>query len=108
MTVMETIHISKHPLVAQKLSQLREKSLKPKEVRELTRDISLLLGYEASTDITLTKGHQVSIFKLYSLYLYLSKKKIGSKSIWYLSNIRDKRESRFGTYSQIRFRLRRW
>lgn len=60
MTGMESVHVSKHPLVAQKLSQLRENNLKPKVVRELTRDLSLLLGYEASSDITITKGHQVS------------------------------------------------
>lgn len=75
MTGMEFVHVSKHPLVAQKLSQLRENNLKPKVVRELTRDLSLLLGYEASSDITITKGHQVSK-KLkrsyYTLYIFYS------------------------------------
>jgi uracil phosphoribosyltransferase len=64
MTIMESVHVSKHPIVAHKLSQLREKNQKPKAVRELTRDLSLLLGYEASNDITLTKGQQVSFFFL--------------------------------------------
>jgi uracil phosphoribosyltransferase len=62
MTLNESVHVSKHPIVAHKLSQLREKDQKPKVVRELTRDLSILLGYEASSDITLAKGQQVSFF----------------------------------------------
>ncbi|KAI8052785.1 uracil phosphoribosyltransferase-domain-containing protein [Thamnidium elegans] len=60
MTMINTIHVSKHPIVAQKLSQLREKNQAPKVVRELTSDLSLLLGYEASTDVTLKKGQMAS------------------------------------------------
>lgn len=60
MTMVDTIHISKHPIVAQKLSQLREKNQSPKVVRELTSDLSFLLGYEASTDVTLKKGQMAS------------------------------------------------
>lgn len=59
MTLSPSVHVSKHPIIAQKLSQLRDHSLKPKAVRELTRDISVLLGYEASSDITLVKGKEV-------------------------------------------------
>ncbi|CAO3655471.1 unnamed protein product [Mucor hiemalis] len=58
MTLSPSVHVSKHPIIAQKLSQLRDHSLKPKAVRELTRDISVLLGYEASSDITLVKGKE--------------------------------------------------
>ncbi|KAG2198182.1 hypothetical protein INT47_000383 [Mucor saturninus] len=60
MTLTEAVHVSKHPIVAYKLSQLREKNQKPKVVRELTHDLSLLLGYEASSDITLVKGQQAT------------------------------------------------
>lgn len=55
-----SVHVSKHPIIAQKLSLLREKNLKPKAVRELTNDLSILLGYEATQDITLKKGQTVS------------------------------------------------
>lgn len=68
MTLSPSVHVSKHPIVAQKLSQLRDHSLKPKAVRELTRDISVLLGYEASSDITLVKGKEV-IRKNYTVYI---------------------------------------
>lgn len=60
MTLNASVHVSKHPIVAFKLSQLREKNQKPKVVRELTHDLSILLGYEASSDITLVKGQEVS------------------------------------------------
>ncbi|KAI8878221.1 PRTase-like protein [Backusella circina FSU 941] len=43
--------ISTHPLVAVKLSQLRDKKLNAKETRETLHDISLLLAYEATTNI---------------------------------------------------------
>lgn len=60
MTMSNSVHVSKHPIIAQKLSLLREKNLKPKAVRELTNDLSILLGYEATQDITLKKGQTVS------------------------------------------------
>ncbi|CDH59786.1 uracil phosphoribosyltransferase [Lichtheimia corymbifera JMRC:FSU:9682] len=46
-----SLHISEHPIVAIKLSQLREAANSPKVVRELMRDLSLLLGYEASSTL---------------------------------------------------------
>ena len=45
-------HASKHPLVAHKLSRLRDKSTDPKRFRELVREISALLVYEATTDLS--------------------------------------------------------
>ncbi|KAG0183381.1 hypothetical protein DFQ28_008870 [Apophysomyces sp. BC1034] len=49
-----TLHISRHPIVAAKLSQLREANQPSKTVREIMRDLSTLLGYEASADLKLS------------------------------------------------------
>ncbi len=42
---------SQHPLVAHKLSILRDKNTDPKTFRELIREISALLTYEATMDL---------------------------------------------------------
>ncbi len=42
---------SPHPLVAHKLTLLRNKETKPKKFRELIRELSVLLCYEATTDL---------------------------------------------------------
>ena len=47
----ETVHVSPHPLVAHKLSLLRERTTEPKKFRELVRELSWLLGYEAMADL---------------------------------------------------------
>jgi uracil phosphoribosyltransferase len=52
------IYPSPHPLVAHKLSLLRDKDTEPKKFRELIREISALLTYEATSDLVL---HQVNI-----------------------------------------------
>ncbi len=49
---MSTVHESKHPLVAHKLSRLRDKNTEPKKFRELVREIAGLLAYEATADLT--------------------------------------------------------
>jgi uracil phosphoribosyltransferase len=51
---MENVYESKHPLVAHKLSRLRDKETKPKKFRELVREISALLAYEATADLLTT------------------------------------------------------
>jgi uracil phosphoribosyltransferase len=48
---MSTVHESKHPLVAHKLSKLRDKNTEPKKFRELVREIAGLLAYEATADL---------------------------------------------------------
>lgn len=54
---MTTIYESSHPLVAHKLTRLRDKTTKPKKFRELIREISALLAYEATADLeTATKS----------------------------------------------------
>ena len=46
----ETFHVSRHPAVQHKLALLRSTSTEPKKFRELVREISWLLGYEALAD----------------------------------------------------------
>ncbi len=48
---MSNIHASTHPLVAHKLSRLRDKNTNPKKFRELVREIAALLAYEATADL---------------------------------------------------------
>jgi len=48
---MSNIHESKHPLVAHKLSRMRDKNTNPKKFREFVREISALLTYEATADL---------------------------------------------------------
>jgi uracil phosphoribosyltransferase len=48
---MSNVYASRHPLVAHKLSRLRDKSTDPKRFRELVREISALLAYEATFDL---------------------------------------------------------
>ncbi len=46
-----TVHVSQHPLVAHKLTRIRDSSTGPKKFRELIREISALLTYEATQDL---------------------------------------------------------
>lgn len=55
---MSNIYPSIHPLVAHKLSLLRDKNTEPKKFRELIREIAALLVYEATSDLIL---YQVNI-----------------------------------------------
>jgi uracil phosphoribosyltransferase len=48
---MSNVHASSHPLVAHKLTRLRDKNTEPKKFRELIREISALLAYEATADL---------------------------------------------------------
>ncbi|MBC8335217.1 MAG: uracil phosphoribosyltransferase [Anaerolineales bacterium] len=48
---MTNIYPSQHPLVAHKLTRLRDKNTQPKKFRELVREISALLVYEATADL---------------------------------------------------------
>jgi uracil phosphoribosyltransferase len=50
---MSKIYPSSHPLVAHKLALLRDKNTEPKKFRELIREISALLVYEATSDLVL-------------------------------------------------------
>jgi uracil phosphoribosyltransferase len=45
------LHVSGHPLVAHKLAILRDRRTEPKQFRELVRELTWLLGYEAMADL---------------------------------------------------------
>lgn len=66
----EQVYVSKHPLILHKLALLRSRMTEPKKFRELVREISLLLFYEATLDLALapltvetpldqSEGHEV-------------------------------------------------
>jgi uracil phosphoribosyltransferase len=45
-----TLHVSEHPAVLHKLAVLRDETTEPKKFREVVRELSWLLGYEALAD----------------------------------------------------------
>ncbi len=49
----DNVFVSGHPLIQHKLSILRDKKTEPKKFRELIREISILLAYEATADLGL-------------------------------------------------------
>ncbi|HXG40746.1 MAG TPA: uracil phosphoribosyltransferase [Candidatus Limnocylindrales bacterium] len=49
-TTWPTLHVSRHPAVLHKLGLLRAVTTEPKKFRELVRELSWLLGYEALAD----------------------------------------------------------
>lgn len=51
---MPNVYASPHPLVAHKLTRLRDRHTEPKKFRELVREISGLLAYEATLDLATT------------------------------------------------------
>src|SRR5512146_20307 len=48
-----TLHVSTHPAVAHKRGILRDETTEPKKFREVVRELSWLLGYEALADARL-------------------------------------------------------
>ena len=46
-----TLHVSQHPAVLHKLAILRDEHTEPKKFREVVRELSWLLGYEALADV---------------------------------------------------------
>lgn len=46
----DMLHVSRHPAVLHKLALLRDERTEPKKFRELVREISWLIGYEALAD----------------------------------------------------------
>ncbi|KAI9136263.1 uracil phosphoribosyltransferase [Paraphysoderma sedebokerense] len=47
------VFVSSHPLVAHKLSILRDRTTKPKQVREILYELALLIAYDATVDLPL-------------------------------------------------------
>lgn len=48
---MENVIIMKHPLIAHKISRLRDKNTGTNEFRALVEEIAMLMGYEALSDL---------------------------------------------------------
>lgn len=48
-------NVNTHPLVKQKMSELRDKKTDSKRFRELVREIGALLGYEATKDLQISE-----------------------------------------------------
>ena len=58
------VHVMDHPLVAHKLTILRDKNTSVKDFRELVSEIGMLITYEATRDLPLTtKEVETPIFK---------------------------------------------
>ncbi len=53
MSTPPTLHVSTHPAVQHKLAVLRDRATEPKKFREVVRELSWLLGYEALADARL-------------------------------------------------------
>lgn len=53
MSAPSTLHVSQHPAVRHKLGILRDEATEPKKFREVVRELSWLLGYEALADARL-------------------------------------------------------
>ena len=51
---MENVYVSNHALIRHKLTILRDVNTEPKKFRELIREISILLAYEATQDLALS------------------------------------------------------
>ena len=48
------VHVMDHPLVAHKMTILRDKNTSVKDFRELVSEIGMLITYEATRDLPLT------------------------------------------------------
>ena len=48
------VHVMDHPLVAHKLTIMRDKNTSVKDFRELVSEIGMLITYEATRDLPLT------------------------------------------------------
>jgi uracil phosphoribosyltransferase len=72
---MPDIFPSPHPLVAHKVTKLRDRNTDPKKFRELIREIAALLAYEATADLALRSRHVETPLASYNGYEL--KEKIG-------------------------------
>ena len=53
----EHVHVMDHPLVAHKLTIMRDKNTSVKDFRELVSEIGMLITYEATRDLPMTTKH---------------------------------------------------
>ena len=122
---MSNVFASTHPLVAHKLSRLRDKSTDPKRFRELVREISALLAYEATADLqTVPRDVETPLAKMTGMDL---KEKIGlvpilraglgmvegiwelmpSSEVWHIGLYRDESSQARGVLQQAADRTHR-
>ncbi len=57
------VHVSKHPCLRAKLSQLRSKSTNARETKTLVTDIATILGVEALAGLEVSSSGTVSLFR---------------------------------------------
>jgi uracil phosphoribosyltransferase len=50
LSLPSSLHVSQHPAILHKLAVLRDEATEPKKFREVVRELSWLLGYEALAD----------------------------------------------------------
>ena len=50
-SIWPALHVSRHPAILHKLAILRDTNTEPKKFREIVRELSWLLGYEALADV---------------------------------------------------------
>lgn len=70
---MSNLMISKHPLLAHKLSKLRDIKTEPKKFRELVREMAGLLAYEATADLKIDTVEVQTPLKLTTGHVLLEK-----------------------------------
>ena len=71
---MSKVNVMDHPLIAYKVTRLRDKNTTVKEFRELVNEIALLMGYEATRDLELKDKELYSLkHELINLQLDLEK-----------------------------------
>ncbi len=73
---IENLHIVDHPLVAHKLSYLRDRSTGSREFRSLVEEIAALMAYEATRDLP-TEEFEVETPLESTKCLHISGKKLG-------------------------------
>ncbi|MCJ7550995.1 MAG: uracil phosphoribosyltransferase [Anaerolineae bacterium] len=113
---MAEVHVSDHPLVKHKLTLLRDKNTAPKEFRELIREITLLITYEAlkdlevkpkeiETPLTVTGGYKlaepVGLIPILRSGLGMVEgiwEMIPSAEVWHIGLFRDERTLRPVSY----------
>ena len=49
------VHIATHPLIAHKITHLRDKNTAPQQFRVILQEVTFYLGYEATRDLTLSE-----------------------------------------------------
>ena len=55
---MKNVNVMNHPLIMHKITMLRDKATTNKDFRQLVYEIALLMGYEATKDLSVV-DHKV-------------------------------------------------